>query len=347
MVCQVLLNAGYTVKAMVLADSPNAAVPATFNQPTFNYHPCQGNRVVFVQKCIEAALKMKPALILVGHVNFSPLGYGLAQLFGAKWATFIYGIDAWHPLPLLRRLAVQQCDQIISISQFTAARAGQANGLPRQKIRILHNCISSEFVLDGKGQEQANNGRLSLLTVARMTLAEQYKGHDYVIRAIPILLRRFPNLVYNIVGDGDWQPALMQLVNELGISRHVIFHGRVSDKQLLQHYTDASLFIMPSQKEGFGFVFIEAMALGVPAVGGNTDAAPEVIVNGKTGYVVNPTSVEEIVTAVSKLLENPQLRQQMGAAAQQHVAQNFGFERFQQDLLAYLGELQPEEPALA
>ncbi|MCA9994200.1 MAG: glycosyltransferase family 4 protein [Anaerolineales bacterium] len=333
MVCLSLVKAGHTVEAVVLADPSNTHVPTTFDTPTLNYHPCHGNRLAFVQKSIEMALKIKPALILVGHVNFSPLGYGLAKLIGAKWATFIYGIDVWQPLPWHRRLAVRKSDQIISISKFTAQQAAQNNNLGKKgDVQILHNCLAPSFEVAARPERQ-KPPRMNLLTVARTTLAERYKGHDYVIRAMAIMRTRFPQLVYHIVGDGDWQPDLRKLADELGVSENVVFHGRVSDEALLQHYIDATVFVMPSQCEGFGFVFIEAMAHGTPAIGGNLDATPEVIMDGVTGCLVDPTSVNAIATAISYLLENPAQCEQMGINGQQHVQEKFSFDRFQQNLL--------------
>lgn len=339
MVCKSLLNAGYVVVAVVLADELKTAVPAPFTNQAFNYYPCGGSRLAFAKECIKIIIHEKPALILVGHVNFSPLGYGLAQLSGAKWGTFIYGIDVWQPLPWHRRLAAQQSDQLIAISKFTAQQAAQHNDLNKNgEIQILHNCLAPSFETELTATATSTSD-LALLTVARTTLAEQYKGHDYVIQAMPILQKRFPQLIYHIVGDGDWQPALKDLANELGVGDKVLFHGRVSDEALLQHYLDATLFVMPSRCEGFGFVFIEAMAHGIPAIGGDLDATPEVIIDGQTGYVVDPTSIDDIVAAISYLLENPNVREQMGRNAQQHVQDSFSFDCFQQTLNGLLGKL--------
>jgi phosphatidylinositol alpha-1,6-mannosyltransferase len=174
-----------------------------------------------------------------------------------------------------------------------------------------------------------------------MSLAEQYKGHDMVIRAMPELLRRFPDLRYDIVGDGDARPGLQALTQELGVGDAVRFHGIVSEAELRQHYAQASLFIMPSRAEGFGFVFLEAMAHGLPVIGGNVDATPEVVVHGETGLLVNPTSVDDIVEATSRLLREDALRLRMGDAARRVVLARFSYASFQRRLVEELSETAP------
>lgn len=172
-----------------------------------------------------------------------------------------------------------------------------------------------------------------------MSLAEQYKGHDVVLRAMPELLRRFPDLRYDIVGDGDARPGLQVLAQELGVTEAVRFHGIVSETELQGHYAQASLFIMPSRAEGFGFVFLEAMAQGLPVVAGNMDATPEVVVHGETGLLVDPTSPAQIADAVTALLGDADLRHRMSLAAQRRVKEHFSFPQFRRQLLSILGEL--------
>lgn len=129
------------------------------------------------------------------------------------------------------------------------------------------------------------------------------------------------------------------LAAQEGVSNSVRFHGVVSDADICRFYANADVFIMPSRREGFGFVFIEAMIQGLPAIGGNIDATPEVIVDGETGFTVNPVSREEIIKAASMLLSDKDLREHMGQAAKHHVEEKFGFPRFKQTLFSYLAEL--------
>lgn len=335
MVCRALTEAGHNVTVVSLLDQPTAKREAQSTFPGLKYFACGGQRALFIRHSLQA-LRTRPDLVLVGHPHFAHLGWLLARLSRARLVNFIYGIDAWEPLSPSRRRALHASERIISISRFTAKRAAEVNGVPSDKVRILHNCLDPQF------QPQstlAANGSPSLLTVARISLNEQYKGHDVVIRALPQLLQKFPNLIYNVVGDGDGRAVLEELVTQQGVTHAVRFHGVVSEEELVRHYNQASIFVMPSRFEGFGFVFLEAMIYGVPVIGGNVDASPEVISDGETGFVVDPTSVQAIVEAASRLLSDTTLREKMGQAAIHHVEQNFGFPRFKQNLLSYLTEL--------
>jgi phosphatidylinositol alpha-1,6-mannosyltransferase len=338
MVCRALQEDGQHPTVLALRDQGGGCDEKTRSCLGDSYHPCQGSRTSFVRQALRAIIRRRPALILVGHPYFSPLGWALSRLTGTRWASFAYGIEAWKPLPLLRRWTLRQADQIIAISRFTARQAIRANQISPQKVRILHNCLDPQF--ERLAQFEKTPSDLSMLTVARMSLHEQYKGHDYVIQAMPALLERFPGLTFRIVGDGDDRARLEDLAVREGVARAVRFHGIVSEEDLRRLYAETSLFIMPSRGEGFGFVFLEAMAQGTPAIGGNVDATPEVIADGETGYLVNPTSVEAIVAAAARLLGDEALRRRMGQAAMRRVEQEFSFPQFRQRLASYLLELQ-------
>lgn len=282
-------------------------------------------------------VKTPPQLVLVGHVNLAPLGWALARLARAPMVTFIHGIDAWSPLPRTRRLALQRSTRVIAVSRYTATQATQSNTLDPDRLRVLYNCLDPRLNLTSP--RPSDDDTLSLLTVARMSLAEQYKGHDVVLHAMPELLRRFPGLRYDIVGDGDARPGLQALAQQLGVASAVRFHGIVSEAALRSHYAQASLFTLPSRAEGFGLVFLEAMVHGLPIVAGNLDATPEVVVHGETGLLVDPTSSTQIADAIATLLADPLRRQAMGIAAQRRVEEHFSFSLFQQHLLAILAEL--------
>jgi glycosyltransferase involved in cell wall biosynthesis len=338
LVARALLESGVPLHVVALMDRPDgrpAPLPAALS-----YTPCAGSRPAFVRAAARQALRSRPGLVLAGHVNFAPLAWALARLARAPQATFIYGIDAWTPLSQARRSSLQRADRILAISRYTAAQSTQVNALDPSRLRILHNCLDPQLEL-APATPPSTNAAPSLLTVARMSLAEQYKGHDMVIRAMPELLRRFPDLRYDIVGDGDARPGLQALTQELGVGDAVRFHGIVSEAELRQHYAQASLFIMPSRAEGFGFVFLEAMAHGLPVIGGNVDATPEVVVHGETGLLVNPTSVDDIVEATSRLLREDALRLRMGDAARRVVLARFSYASFQRRLVEELSETAP------
>lgn len=329
LVCRALSGGGLSFQALALLDRGDGATP------DFSYFAAKGSRMSFIWQAIKICLQKSPQIVLVGHPNFAGLGWLLSRLCRAKLVTTIYGVDVWSRLSAFRRKGLNGSDLILSISQFTAEKGERMNGFPAGNIRILHNCLAPDFICPKPNRKP----QLSMLTVARLSQAEQYKGHDYVIRAMPTLLNQFPQLTYHIVGDGDWRPELEKLVAEHQLQTAVLFHGLVSEAELSKQYAQATLFIMPSRLEGFGFVFLEAMIAGLPIIGGNLDATPEVVMNGVTGFTVDPLSVTEIAQAAAKLLADPHLCYQMGLAGLATVQQKFSFPDFQQKLLTYLAEL--------
>lgn len=332
-----LLESGVDVHTIALMDASRPLLSDAEHLFGLLYTPCAGSRSSLVRRAIAGMMRTPPQLVLVGHVNLAPLGWALARLARAPMVTFIHGIDAWSPLPRTRRLALQHSTRVIAVSRYTATQATQSNTLDPDRLRVLHNCLDPRLSLTSPRLPDTDT--LSLLTVARMSLAEQYKGHDVVLHAMPELLRRFPGLRYDIIGDGDARPGLQALAQQLGVASAVRFHGIVSEAALRSHYAQASLFTLPSRAEGFGLVFLEAMVHGLPIVAGNLDATPEVVVHGETGLLVDPTSSTQIADAIATLLADPLRRQTMGIAAQRRVEEHFSFSQFQQHLLAILAEL--------
>jgi phosphatidylinositol alpha-1,6-mannosyltransferase len=329
-----LVESGVGLAVVALHDRKPARGGADDEPRPERYVPCSGSRAAFVWQAFVTALRYSPSVVFTAHPNFSLLTWLVARLTGARAVVLVHGVDAWEPLKPLRRWGFRNADMVISVSKFTAERAVQSNGLSAERVQVLHNCLDPGLALPAPGA--GGGGGLTLLTVARITLAEQYKGHDYVIRALPELLRRFPSLVYSVVGDGDGRGKLEKLAEEVGVAHAVRFHGNVPEAELPRHYADATLFIMPSRGEGFGLAFIEAMAHGKPVIGGNADASPEVIADGVTGYVVDPTSVGEIVDRVSRLLADESLRRRLGRTAARDVRERFGYELFKERLLRHL-----------
>lgn len=178
-----------------------------------------------------------------------------------------------------------------------------------------------------------------LLTVSRLTQADDYKGHERILHVLPRLRQKFPLLQYVVVGDGDRREALERLALDLDVSDIVHFTGNVSDSRLSEEYSRAALFVMPSSKEGFGFVFAEALAHGVPIVAGNVDATPEVVVHGENGLLINPLDLDHLKAAIENLLSDPPTLSRFGEHGQTHVREEFTFSEFQAKLLLYLSEL--------
>jgi glycosyltransferase involved in cell wall biosynthesis len=146
------------------------------------------------------------------------------------------------------------------------------------------------------------------------------------------------------VGDGDDRPRLEALARETGVANSVIFLRGLSRADLVSCFARCDVFALPSAGEGFGYVFVEAMALGKPTIGGAHGGTPDIIQDGDTGYLVTHGDVARLTMVIGKLLQDDSLRVQMGRRAGQHVRANFVFGQFESrlsELLLAIPSLQP------
>src|SRR5262249_6935500 len=151
----------------------------------------------------------------------------------------------------------------------------------------------------------AASGKKVLMTVSRLASLEQYKGHDRVIRALPRILSQHPDTIYLIVGDGDDRQRLESLAVGCGVVKNVQFTGLVPQEELPDYFRLADVFVMPSAGEGFGIVFLQAMATGVRVIGGSQDGSRDALCDGALGTLVDPENCEELASAILAALGNP------------------------------------------
>jgi len=173
--------------------------------------------------------------------------------------------------------------------------------------------------------------RRAVVTVSRLV---PRKGQDMLLRAWPLVLRRHPDAVLLIVGDGKYAPALRRLAAEIGVDRHVRFAGAVGDDVLPQYLAAAEVFALPCrtvwhglQPEGLGLCTLEASASGLPVVVGDSGGAPEAVIDGRTGVVVDGSKVPEIADALCTLLENSSLAHRMGVDGRCWVEQHWTWDQ--------------------
>jgi phosphatidylinositol alpha-1,6-mannosyltransferase len=190
-----------------------------------------------------------------------------------------------------------------------------------------------------------------VLVVARMISDERYKGHDQLLDAWPAVLAAIPEAQLVFAGTGDDVPQLRARATHLGIAGSVVFTGFVSEPVLASLYRKATLLAMPSRDEGFGLVYLEAMAHRLPCIGSIHDAAGDVIEEGVTGFLVDQSDVVALADRIVRLLGNDARRAEMGARGHARLVQQFGYERFRDRLLSLLlpsfGELEPAPLAAA
>jgi phosphatidyl-myo-inositol dimannoside synthase len=252
-------------------------------------------------------------IVILSHVNLLSIGF-LIKLFSpqTKLVLFAHGIEVWGPLSGLRKKMLNKCDRIFSVSQFTKDTMMQLYQVREDKITVLNNCIDpflpppettgKDSTLQKKYGFKKDD--IVLMTLTRLSSKELYKGYDHVLFSLGFLKDKYPAIKYLIVGryDDKEKERLDKIIQELSLQEYVVFTGYIPDEQLAKHYRLADIYVMPSKKEGFGIVFIEAMHYGLPVIAGNKDGSVDALCNGKLGILVNPDNQEEINEAIQNII---------------------------------------------
>jgi len=249
-----------------------------------------GGRAGYIATAGALALARRPETIFCGHLNLAPLAEVLAKFCGARLVIQLHGVEAWSPPAALQRRAVEAADLVLCVSRYTRAMfLGWADITP-ERVAVLPNTIGDNYA---PGDKDAARRRLSiprdytvLLSVGRLSALERYKGHDRIIELMPQLAEKSPNLVYLIAGEGDDQARLEALAVEFGVKERVRFLGLAPMGDLPDLYCAADLFVLASSGEGFGIVFLEAMACGTPAIGLAEAGARDALGDGGLGQAV-------------------------------------------------------------
>lgn len=161
---------------------------------------------------------------------------------------------------------------------------------------------------------------------------EDWYGHYYLILAFKKLSEKYKNLKLLIAGDGSKRGYLEELVKSLNLEEKVKFFGYISNIDLPKFLNKLDVFVMPSLLESFGVSAIESLAVGVPVVASNVGGIPEIVIDGKTGFLVESKNVNEIVNAVNKLLLNPYLREKMSKKGRGFVEKKYNFNKIAQKM---------------
>lgn len=346
LVCRVLddLGHGGVSHVLIATDSEADIETPALEFPHLRLQAFDHNRVSLVLKFLRLSLKQPFDLVLLGHVNYAPLGWLLKKLRPQmRYGVMLYGVDAWKRLPPLKRRALQQANFLISISDYTKRKAIAANGLTQQEIYLLPNALEARPNDEKPFPSPVTSEKASLLSVCRLDKSEQYKGVDHVIEALPQVAARVPNVQYIVIGGGTDLERHRRLAVELGVEDRVRFMGFVSDEALQEQYNTCDLFVMPSAGEGFGFVFLEAMKYRKPIIAANSGGAPEVVQDGITGELVAYGDRQRLAEALIGLCLNPAKRARMGDAGYQRLQDNFTFQHFNKNFAAILQQQMSRE----
>ncbi len=291
------------------------------------------------------SVRRRPALVVAAHVHLAPVAWAMKMRAPRlRVVVLTHGIEVWQPLSRLRRWALRRADLVLAPSADTAHQLATKQGVSPEKICQMAWGLDPQFsALLGASENKHlpagfPAGRV-VLTVGRWAASERYKGVDTLIAAVRHLLPAVPDLFLVAVGEGDDRGRLEQLAAELGVSGHVRFLSALTQQELLACYRRCDVFALPSRGEGFGLVFLEAMANGKPVIGPRFGAPSEFIRHGEHGLLVDPEDIAGVAQAVIDLLTSPELAAHMGQAGKQKVTQEYSYNRFCERLRQALSEL--------
>ena len=334
--CELKLQYSGSVKIFSLYGHPNS-VDGNVYFPQTKYTCFRNKRFAFVSGSLFAGCKSD--IVLLSHVNLLIPGI-LIKLFKPKVKLILlaHGIEVWRPFATWKKRLLHKIDLILPVSHFTKDRMKELYDLPETKFSVMNNCLDpfleqplqpdrARYLLERYGLDAESQ---VLLTVSRMVDTEQYKGYDRVLEALPALIPHYPRLRYLLVGkyDAVEKKRLDTIIDKLGLQQQVIFTGFIPDAEMAMHFKLANLFIMPSEKEGFGIVFIEAMFYGLPVIAGNKDGSVDALCNGELGTIVDPDNLYEIINAIKKILDAPAAYK----PNQQKLKEQFSYEWYKRKL---------------
>lgn len=274
----------------VLVRSGSGATPPGIVQAR-----AHSSRVAFAAHALAAAGRGRWDVVFCGHLFLLPVAAIAARLAGAPLWLQLHGIEAWRAPHSLACRLVKSVQLVTSVSRFTRERFLGWAALEPERVKVLPNTVEERFI--AKAQRDSHEGKV-LLTVSRLSRAERYKGHDRVIESLPLLLSRHPGLRYLIAGDGDDRPRLEALALEHGVASSVEFLGHVPDDVLPALYRGADVFVMPSTGEGFGIVFLQALASGLPVIAGATDGSRDPLRDGREGTLLSDMHPAAVASAI-------------------------------------------------
>jgi phosphatidylinositol alpha-1,6-mannosyltransferase len=280
--------------------------------------------------------RFSPDVVISGHAVTAPATLALRRSQGVPALQYVHA-DEFRSRPRLTALAVRRVDATVAVSQHAKRMAVAAGALP-ERVRVINPGVD---VPGAVANERAQ--RPTVVTVAR--LAQPYKGHDLMVEALPRVRDRVPDVEWVVIGDGPLRPELERAVASQGLSEAVRFVGKLGDEERDRWLDRAHVFTMPSRLppggvggEGFGIVYLEAGAHGLPVVGGAVGGALDAIVHEETGLLVDPTDPEAIADAIVTILLDPSLARRLGEAGRGR-ARRSSWERHVEAVEGLLDEL--------
>jgi glycosyltransferase involved in cell wall biosynthesis len=280
------------LRVFIRNDRPHQLPPGGW--PGISFHAASGSTLRMAWALLAATGRRRSDLLLSTHPNFAPLQLLHHWLTGIpSWAS-AHGIDVWDLPPGPTAWSLARLQALLPVSRFTAERLRQKLGRRCPPLLLLPNSFDATRFTPGPRpaallqRHGLQPDQPLILTLSRLSRFDHYKNIDALIKALPALLPRWPGLRLMVAGEGNDRQRLQQLAQGLGLGDRVLFPGLLPSHELVDYYRLATLFALPSEKEGFGIVFLEAMGCGLPTLAGNRDGSCDPLADGDYGLLVDP-----------------------------------------------------------
>lgn len=273
-----------------------------------------GKRTNFTLEGIQEGCRSQK--VIISHINLAFIGLAIKIICPRTQVLLIaHGIEVWRKVGFIKRCFLKRCDQVICVSEFTRQQMIQYHQVPENRLRILNNGLDPFLDLPETFQKPENLlkrygltvDQQVLFTLTRLASSEKYKGYDHVFEVLKQLKTQFPAICYILSGqyDQDEKTRIQALLKDHGVEKQVILTGFIEDDELVPHFLLSDIFVLPSKKEGFGIVFIEALSCGLPVIGGNMDGSTDALLQGELGTLINPDDREALEKAIIDFLHAP------------------------------------------
>jgi teichuronic acid biosynthesis glycosyltransferase TuaC len=237
----------------------------------------------------------------------------------------VHGLDAFfdnqvrgyagHLCRRVTQFVYRSASRVICVSDKVAGKVAD-NAMAPLDMKVIYNGVDAQMFAPAPTEAFPN----TILSVGNLI---PIKGHELVLRALATVLPRHPHLLIEIIGDGPERNRLVKLAADLNLSERVRFIGRQTRKQVADAMRRSVLFVLPSRYEGLGCVYLEAMSTEKPVIACHGQGIDEIIRHGSNGWLIEPGNLQELIEALSELIQNKQLRRQLGGAARQTILQRF------------------------
>jgi phosphatidylinositol alpha-1,6-mannosyltransferase len=319
---------GHGVDTRVLALETDARRDLNDGSMDVPVASAEGDKLRFVFNGMLAAPRARrPEFVIATHLRMLSAAVPL-MASGVPVAAFLLGVECWRPLSRRDRGLLARCQLLLPISRFTWKRFLEVNpSFSHAEASLCPPGIDTPPAVPVAPVP----GRV--LVVGRLWAEERYKGHDLLIDVWPRVRRSCSNAQLVIAGDGDDRARLEERVRAAGLDHAVCFTGLLSQQDLRREFERAQVFALPSEGEGFGIVFLEAMRAARPCVAAQ-GAAEEIVIDGQTGRIVPGRDAESLATALVELIQNRGLCDALGAAGRRRLESEFSTQRFAERLNA-------------